>query len=127
MPIKRNVVTETLVVTNKVVTKCETLVDGGTIKRACANVFQIKSITCSSKAVVEVYGKHRLLPGDIVALEGIVVDATVKFHAINREHTVGSWKERSPRHPPHFIFFNDEHKQDVSLATSSTLFLILCH
>ena len=49
--------------------------NGGTIKRACANVFQVKSIDCAGNATVEVYGKHRLLPGDIVQLEGIDADA----------------------------------------------------
>mmetsp|Transcript_30980 Transcript_30980/g.77067 ORF Transcript_30980/g.77067 Transcript_30980/m.77067 type:complete len:442 (+) Transcript_30980:207-1532(+) len=67
-------------------------VNAGSIKRACANVYQIKSITCSSKAVVEVYGKHRLLPGDIIALEGIGATGDINTmpntHAINREHTV---------------------------------------
>ena len=62
----------------------------GSIKRACANVYQVKSLTCGTKAVVEVYGKHRLLPGDIVALEGIEDTSNTKanYHAVNREHTV---------------------------------------
>lgn len=71
--------------------------NGGTIKRACANVFQVKSIDCAGNATVEVYGKHRLLPGDIVQLEGIDADAdlvsdasvasTIR-HEMNREHVV---------------------------------------
>jgi hypothetical protein len=64
--------------------------NGGSIKRACANVYQVKSLTCAIKAVVEVYGKHRLLPGDVVALEGINVTTNTRAnqHAVNREHTV---------------------------------------
>ena len=70
--------------------------NGGTVKRACANIFQVKSIDCSGNATIEVYGKHRLLPGDIVQLEGIdaadaVSDATIASdirHEMNRQHVV---------------------------------------
>ena len=70
--------------------------NGGTVKRACANIFQVKSIDCSANATIEVYGKHRLLPGDIVQLEGIdaadaVSDATIASdirHEMNRQHVV---------------------------------------
>ena len=41
------------------------------ISAACANVFQVKAIECGAETIVTVYGKHRMLPGDVVALEGI--------------------------------------------------------
>ena len=63
--------------------------DGGSIKRACANVFQVKAIECGAETIVTVYGKHRMLPGDVVALEGIN-RRTPPRGAFNRDHRVAA-------------------------------------
>ena len=65
-----------------------------TIKRACVDVFQIVTIECGVHTTITVTGKHRLLPGDYVSLQGVGVgdapgdlsEATKK--AWNREHAV---------------------------------------
>ena len=62
--------------------------NGGTIKRACPMTFQIKAITCGVKTVVEVYGRHRLKPGDKIAVEGVVGDNPTTSGKYNAEHIV---------------------------------------
>ena len=64
--------------------------DGGSIKRACANVFQVKAIECGAETIVTVYGKHRMLPGDVVALEGIQSTDASARRAFNRDHRVAA-------------------------------------
>lgn len=63
---------------------------GGSIKRACANVFQVKAIECGAETIVTVYGKHRMLPGDVVALEGIESTDASARRAFNRDHRVAA-------------------------------------
>ena len=107
--------------------------NGGTIKRACANVFQVRSLTCGTKAVVEVYGMHRLLPGDVIALEGIedTSNTPANFHAINREHTVHAlpidagtdinrldWDKIWDKSPP---YGSDTSKFQINLDTAGAL------
>ena len=42
-----------------------------TIKRACFDVFQVVQVECGVHTIITVAGKHRLLPGNYVTLEGI--------------------------------------------------------
>jgi hypothetical protein len=62
------------------------------VKRACVDVFQIKHIECGVNTVLTVYGKHRLLPGDYVALEGVgVTDVSLAASVMktwNSQHKV---------------------------------------
>lgn len=66
---------------------------GVSIKRACVDAFQVTQVECGERVVVTVRGKHRLLPGDYVRLEGVgdaaadgVSDAFLS--AWNAEHKV---------------------------------------
>jgi len=67
--------------------------NGGTIKRACASVYQVKAVSCDTQAQVELYGKHQLRAGDVVTLEG--VGGTWSYtRQMNKQHIVqqvGSW------------------------------------
>lgn len=44
---------------------------GVSIKRACVDAFAVTQVECGERVVVTVRGKHRLLPGDYVRLEGV--------------------------------------------------------
>ena len=66
---------------------------GVSIRRACVDVFQVTQLECGERAVVTVHGKHRLLPGDAVRLEGVGDAAAdglsaAALAAWNREHRV---------------------------------------
>ena len=66
---------------------------GVSVRRACSGVFQVTQLECGARVAVTVRGKHRLLPGDYVRLEGVGdaaadgVDADV-LAAWNAEHRV---------------------------------------
>ena len=53
-------------------------------------MFQVKAIECGAETIVTVYGKHRMLPGDVVALEGIQSTDASARRAFNRDHRVAA-------------------------------------
>ena len=64
--------------------------DGRVHQARVRNVFQVKAIGCGAETIVTVYGKHRMLPGDVVALEGIQSTDASARRAFNRDHRVAA-------------------------------------
>ena len=102
---------------------------GGTVKRACPHVFQIKNVTLpvTNPVTFEVYGKHDLVQGDRVSIEGLggadarhfegvfTVQAIKASHGTSKNRV--NWRDRWNASPPSgasFSFF----QVDLTLDTS---------